>query len=145
MNTQIWQIRRFFIPNKSDTIRIICVFYFLFKIDLTPTLKNPLKMKNPRELFKNKPHLLEEKEVEDLLDYCIKLQDELIDLKFDQKESKQLIMLDMLKEVVKACESAEKQQKEFIRFGLEPSDFEESISNLKRFLTLRCRENGIWL
>ena len=102
-------------------------------------------MKNPRELFKNKPHLLEEKEVEDLLDYCIKLQDELIDLKFDQKESKQLIILDMLKEIVKACEAAEKQQKEFIRFGLEPSDFEESISNLKRFLTLRCRENGIWL
>ena len=102
-------------------------------------------MKNPRELFKNKPHLLEETEVEQLLEYYEKLQDELVDLKFDQKESKQLIMIDMLKEIVKACEAAEKQQKEFIRFGLEPPDFEESISNLKIFLTLRCRENGIWL
>ena len=54
-------------------------------------------------------------------------------------------MLDMLKEIVKACSEAEKQQKEFIRFGLEPPDFEESIANLKRFLIVRCRENGIWL
>ena len=54
-------------------------------------------------------------------------------------------MLDMLKEIVKACEETEKQQKEFLRFGLEPPDFEESISNLKRFLQIRCRENEIWL
>ncbi|MBF4472824.1 MULTISPECIES: hypothetical protein [Flavobacterium] len=102
-------------------------------------------MKNPRELFKNKPHLLEENEVEHLLGYCEKLQDELADLKFDQNGNKQLIMLDMLKEIVKACEATEKQQQEFLRFGLEPPDFEESISNLKRFLITRCRENGIWL
>ena len=54
-------------------------------------------------------------------------------------------MLDMLKEIVKACEVAEKQQREFLRFGLEPPDWEESISNLKRFLIIRCRENKIWL
>ena len=102
-------------------------------------------MKKPRELFKNKSHLLEETEVEQLLEYCEKLQDEMVDLKFQQKESKQLIMLDMLKEIVKACEETEKQQRESIRFGLEPPDFEESISNLKRFLIVRCRENGIWL
>lgn len=102
-------------------------------------------MKNPRELFKNKQHLLEETEVEQLLDYCENLQDQLVDLKLERNENKQLIMLDMLKEIVKACEETEKQQKEFIRFGLEPPDFEESISNLKRFLIARCRDNGIWL
>ena len=68
-----------------------------------------------------------------------------MDLKFEQNENKQLIMLDMLKEIVKACEETEKQQKKFLRFGLEPPDFEESISNLKRFVQIRCRENGIWL
>ena len=102
-------------------------------------------MKKPRELFKNKPHLLDESEVEQLITYCEKLQDQLVDLKFEQNANKQLIMLDMLKEIVKACEEAEKQQKEFLRFGLEPPDYEESISNLKRFLIVRCRENGIWL
>ena len=99
----------------------------------------------PRELFKNKEFLLDEPEVEQLLEYCEKLQDELVDLKLDQKQNKQLIMLDMLKEIVKACSETEKQQKEFLRFGLEPPDFEESISNLKRFLIVRCRENGIWI
>lgn len=73
-------------------------------------------MKNPRELFKNKQHLLEETEVEQLLDYCENLQDQLVDLKLERNENKQLIMLDMLKEIVKACEETEKQQKEFIRF-----------------------------
>ena len=102
-------------------------------------------MKNPRELFQNKQHLLEETEVEQLLDYCEKLQDELVDLKFERNENKQLIMLDMIKEIVKACEETEKQQREFIRFGLEPPDFEESILNLKYFLIARCMENGIWL
>ena len=102
-------------------------------------------MKKPRDLFKNKLHRLDESEVEQLITYCEKLQDELVDLKFEQHDNKQLIMLDMLKEIVKACEQTEKQQKEFLRFGLEPPDFEESISNLKRFLILRCRENGIWL
>ncbi len=102
-------------------------------------------MKKPRELFKNKEFLLDEPEVEQLMDYCEKLQDELVDLKLDQSQNKQLLMLDMLKEIVKACEETEKQQKEFIRFGLEPPDFEESISNLKRYLIVRCRENGIWL
>ncbi|MCL6461556.1 MAG: hypothetical protein I4O51_06765 [Flavobacterium micromati] len=102
-------------------------------------------MKKPRELFKNKPHLLDESEVEQLITYCEKLQDELVDLKFEQNANKQLIMLDMLKEIVKACEETEKQQKEFLRFGLEPPDYEESISNLKRFLIVSCRENGIWL
>lgn len=102
-------------------------------------------MKKPRELFKNKEFLLDEPEVEQLIEYCEKLQDELVDLRLEQKENKQLIMLDMLKEIVKACSEAEKQQKEFIRFGLEPPDFEESIANLKRFLIVRCRENGIWL
>lgn len=102
-------------------------------------------MKKPREIFKNRPHLLLETEVEELLNYCEKLQDELVDLKFEQNENKQLIMLDMLREIVKACDETEKQQKEFLRFGLEPPNYEESISNLKRFLVVRCRENGIWL
>jgi uncharacterized tellurite resistance protein B-like protein len=102
-------------------------------------------MKKLRELFKNKPHLLDESEVEQLITYCEKLKDELVDLKFEQNANKQVIMLDMLKEIVKACEETEKQQKEFLRFGLEPPNYEDSISNLKRFLIVRFRENGIWL
>ncbi len=102
-------------------------------------------MKKPRDLFKKKEHLLDEPEVEQLIDYCEQLQDEIVEFKFQQNENKQLIMLDMLKEIVKGCTEVEKQQKEFLRFGLEPPDFEEAISNLKKFLMVRCRENGVWL
>ena len=54
-------------------------------------------------------------------------------------------MLDMLKEIVKGCSEVQKQQKESERFGLQAPDFEEAISNLKKFLIVSCSENGIWL
>ena len=102
-------------------------------------------MKKPRDLFKNKDFLLDEPEVEQLLDYCEQLQDELVEFKFEQKNNKELIMLDMLKEIVKGCSEAEKQQKDFLRFGHEAPDFEAAISNLKNYLTEQCRDHKIYL
>lgn len=102
-------------------------------------------MKNPREIFKNKQFLLDEPEVEQLLEYCEQMQDQIIDFRFDKNENKQLIMLDMIKEIVKGCNEAEKQQKEFLRFGLDAPDFEEAISNLKKYILVQCRDNKIYL
>ena len=75
-------------------------------------------MKNKLEIFKNAKELLDEPEVQELLDYCEKLEDELIDLKFEKDKNKQLIMLDMIKEVVKGCNAIEKEQAEHERFGM---------------------------
>ena len=58
-------------------------------------------MKNKLEIFKKAPDLLDEPEVQELLDYCERLEDELVDLKFEKEKSKELIMLDMIKEVIK--------------------------------------------
>ena len=102
-------------------------------------------MKQIRKIFDNKDFLLEEPEVEQLVAYCEELQDQIIEFKFEKDNNKQLIMLDMIKEIVKACNEVEKQQREFIRFGLEPPDFEVGISNLKRYITDTCRDNKIWL
>ena len=52
-------------------------------------------MKNKLEIFKKAPDLLDEPEVQELLDYCERLEDELVDLKFEKEKSKELIMLDM--------------------------------------------------
>jgi hypothetical protein len=102
-------------------------------------------MKNIREIFKNKNYLLDEPEVEQLLDYCEQMQDEIVDFKFEKKENKELVMLDIIKEIVKGCNEIQKQQTESIRFGYESPNFEEAIANLKSYIQKRCHDERIYL
>lgn len=67
-------------------------------------------MKSIREIFKNNPSLLDEPEVQQLIDYCEELQDEIVEFKFQKTDNKELAMLDMLKEVIKGCNAIEKEQ-----------------------------------
>ena len=102
-------------------------------------------MKSIREIFKNNPLLLEEPEVMELVGYCEELQDEIVAFKFQKSNNKELAMLDMLKEVIKGCNVIEKEQMEHERFGYDAPQYEETISNLKRYLFGRCRDEQIWL
>lgn len=102
-------------------------------------------MKNKLEIFKKAPDLLDEPEVQELLDYCERLEDELVDLKFDKEKSKELIMLDMIKEVIKGCNAIEKEQLEHERFGYEAPNYQATISNLKSYILDICRINKIYL
>ena len=67
-------------------------------------------MKNIRNLFKDKDFLLDEPEVEELLDYCEQLQDEIVEFNYQKNNNKELAMKDMLTEILKACTEAQKQQ-----------------------------------
>lgn len=102
-------------------------------------------MKSTREIFKNKDYLLEEPEVKQLLEYCENLEDELVEFKFEKAENKELIMLDMIREVLKGCNAIEKEQMEHERFGYEAPNYQETISNLKRYILKTCHDNKIWL
>ena len=102
-------------------------------------------MKNKLEIFKKAQDLLDEPEVQELLDYCERLEDELVDLKFEKEKSKELIMLDMIKEVIKGCNAIEKEQLEHERFGYEAPNYQATISNLKSYILEICRINKIYL
>lgn len=102
-------------------------------------------MKSTREIFKGREYLLEEPEVKQLLDYCEQLQDEIVEFKFQKTNNKELAMLDMLKEVIKGCNAIEKEQIEHERFGFEAPDYQETISNLKRYIYDRCKDEKIYL
>ncbi|GEC70695.1 hypothetical protein SAMN05443543_102323 [Flavobacterium flevense] len=102
-------------------------------------------MKSIREIFKNNPSLLDEPEVMRLIAYCEQLQDEIVEFKFQKTDNKELPMLDMLKEVIKGCNAIEKQQMEHERFGFEAPDYQETISNLKRYIYGRCKDEKIYL
>jgi hypothetical protein len=91
-------------------------------------------MKNKLEIFKNAKLLLDEPEVQQLLDYCESLEDELVDFKFDRNNNKELIMLDMLKEVVKSCKEIQKLEIEHERFGYPLPDYSEAIRNLRSYI-----------
>jgi hypothetical protein len=102
-------------------------------------------MKNKLDIFKKAQDLLDEPEVQELLDYCDRLEDELVDFKFEKENNKQLIMLDMLKEVIKGCNAIEKEQLEHERFGYEAPDYRSTISNLKSYILEICKDNKIYL
>lgn len=102
-------------------------------------------MRNKLEIFKKAQELLDEPEVQELLEYCEKLEDELVEFKFEKDKNKELIMLDMIKEVLKGCNAIEKEQIEHERFGYEAPNYQATISNLKSYILEICRGNKIYL
>ena len=102
-------------------------------------------MKNKVDIFKKAQDLLDEPEVQELLTYCDRLEDELVDLKFEKTNNKELIMLDMIREVIKGCNAMEKEQLEHERFGYDAPNYAQAVSNLKVFILGMCKDNKIYL
>ncbi|MHC0444396.1 hypothetical protein ACWA1F_03250 [Flavobacterium sp. 3-218] len=102
-------------------------------------------MKSIREIFRNNRDLLEESEVQQLVEYCEELQDEIVELKFQKTENKELALIDMIKEVIKGCEALDKEQMEHERFGYDAPDYKSTIAYLQRYIHSRCREEKIWI
>ena len=129
-------------------MRTVIKDYFCFIVTLRIIFKfvqNCNAMKSTREIFKENPSLLQEPEVIELLEYCEELEAEIIEFKFEKSNNKELAMIDMLQEVIKGCNDLEKEQMEHERFGYEPPDYQETVSNLKSYIQEICRINKIWL
>jgi predicted house-cleaning noncanonical NTP pyrophosphatase (MazG superfamily) len=102
-------------------------------------------LKNLYEIFRKNSDLLDEPEVMQLLEYCEKLQDEIVDFKFEKQQDKQLILLDIIREIVKGCNEVEKEQMEHERFNYPAPNYQETIKNLKFFILKRCEDERIYL
>ena len=102
-------------------------------------------MKNKLDIFKKAQDLLDEPEVQELLAYCDRLEDEIVDFKFEKTNNKELILLDMVREVIKGCNAMEKEQLEHERFGFEAPNYYDAISNLKSYILEICKDNKIYL
>jgi hypothetical protein len=101
--------------------------------------------KQARSILKNKTYLLDEPEVEELLDYCEQLQDEVVELKYELEKSKELVLKEMIGDILKACNVIQKEQEEHKRFGFEPANFEDAITNLQHYIMGRCKDERIWI
>lgn len=102
-------------------------------------------MKNLYEIFRKKSDLLDEPEVMELLEYCEKLQDEIIEYKFEKEQNKQLILIDIISQILKGCNEVEKEQMEHERFNYPAPNYLATIKNLKEFIIERCRDERIYL
>ena len=101
--------------------------------------------KSPISLFKNKDYLLDEPEINELITLCEQLQDEIVELEYQQSKSKELVLKEMLSDILKACEAIKKEGEEHKRFGFAPANFEEAIKNLESYIYVRCRDEKIYL
>lgn len=101
--------------------------------------------KSPISLFKNKDYLLDEPEVNELITLCEQLQDEIVELEYQQNKSKELVLKEMLADILKACNAIQKEDEEHKRFGFAPANFEQAITNLKSYIHERCNHEKIYL
>lgn len=102
-------------------------------------------MKSIRSIFKDKAHLMDEPCVDELIEYTRELEGEIIELNSKKESNKELILLDMIREIMKGCNAMEKEQYEHERFKFEAPDYKEGISNLKEYIMKRCKDEKIRL
>ena len=102
-------------------------------------------MKSIRSIFKDKAHLMDEPCVDELIEYTRELEGEIMELQSRKESNKELILLDMIREIMKGCNAMEKEQYEHERFKFEAPDYKEGISNLKEYIMKRCRDEKIKL
>jgi hypothetical protein len=65
--------------------------------------------------------------------------------KFQKTNNKELVMIDMLKEVIKGRNAIEKEQAQHERFGYEAPDYSETISSLQRYILKCCPNEKVFL
>lgn len=100
---------------------------------------------SPISLFKNKDYLLDEPEVNELITLCEQQQDEILDLEYQLSKSKEIVLKEMLSDILKACEAIKKEDEEHLRFGFPAADFKAAIKNLESYITVRCKDEQIYL
>ena len=99
-------------------------------------------MKSINQIFRDNTALLDEPEVQELVEYCKELEDEVIDL----RQTDVSVMEDKLAEVVRdiyhSINKTIKEDEDAIRFKETDSvDFNEAVLNLRKFLIKFATDN----
>ena len=92
-------------------------------------------MKNVNQIFKNKKHLIEHPEVQELIDYCRELEGKLMEVEINKQYDKEDILINVIRDIKESCEQTINDNEESIRFNEIPRvDFEKSVVNLKKYI-----------
>ena len=85
-------------------------------------------------------------EVQELIDYCVELEGQVVEKKIDDTYSKEEIYLQMLKEIYDSCDKTLTDDELAERFKETPRvDFKQSIINLKKYMGAVAQMYGFML
>ena len=92
-------------------------------------------MKSISQIFRGNEHLMDLGPVEELIDYCRELEENVIEVELKKPYDKEEILHSVIRDIYESCVQTLKDDKESIRFGETPRvDFEETIVNLKKYI-----------
>lgn len=102
-------------------------------------------MKSINQIFKDNISLMDEPEVNELVEYCRELEDELVEC--SQKKDQTPILKQLISEIKGSCSDLLKDDENHERWpdDFDEVDFKEAIINLKKYISLYCFENKILL
>lgn len=94
------------------------------------------------QIFRTNPSLVDEPEVEKLIEYCRELEDELVNMRLSDTKVMEDKLAELVRDIYKSVNMTIQDQKDAIRFGeAELVDFEESVNNLKAYISEFARDN----
>ena len=103
-----------------------------------------MKIISLKGFFKTNPDLLNEPEVQDLIEAYRDLEGELIECNQTKDYNKEIILLNMIRDIYSSCNDIIKQEGDINRFNeSEPIDYKESIINLKKYISSLARDYKI--
>lgn len=103
-------------------------------------------MKSVNQIFKNNKHLMDHPEVQELIDYCVDLEGQVVEKKIEDTYSKEEIYLQILKEIYDSCDKTltDDQLSERFKETLRV-DFKEAVINLKKYMGAVSQMYGFML
>ena len=103
-------------------------------------------MKSINQIFKNKKSLLEEKEVQELIEYCRELEGEVMDQNIGKDYNKEHVYIHILKDIMFSLREIKKQEQENQSLGIhEEIDHKACIENLYDYMMDAIEKNKIKL
>ena len=103
-------------------------------------------MKNIRQIFKTNTQLMDHPEVQELIDYCVELEGQVVEKKIDDTYSKEEIYLQMIKDIYDSCDKTLTDDQLSERFNETPRvDFKQAVINLKKYMGAVSQMYGFML
>lgn len=99
-------------------------------------------MKSINQIFKYNTALLDEPEVQELVEYCKELEDEVVDLRQTDVSVMEGKLAEVVRDIYHSINKTIKEDEEAIRFReTERVDFNEAVLNLRKFLIKFATDN----
>ncbi len=100
-------------------------------------------MKSINQIFKDNKSLMDEPEVQKLIDYCLELEENVVDN--NQVIDQTVVLKQLIFEIVNSCSDLIEEDKKNKRWpnDFPQVDFKDAIKNLEKYIRLYCEENYI--